>query len=286
MQIIWIGVSHDSDVTPWSKEYILDDILGGTKKDVIFIPSNGNLDVFIDNSLLVYSSDDRVLDPKLLNYFNEYSARGLKFNLLHMSNEQLNHDDSYYQKANKVLRCYLDWKERPNVINFPIGYKSGFRRTDRSILPLKQKVYNANFIGQVKRDRSDLVSVLNTTPNNFIHFTYKWDCPTQLSASKMSEIMRQSVVTPIPMGNCHIETHRMYEALEAGSIPVLRSYNIWGSYYDDLLGINPLPVINYWDFLPYQIEEVKNDFDRLSQRVEDWYQEIKQSLRDKIACLY
>ena len=228
----------------WEYDYILNDLLSEFEVDVKLIWDN--LDLYIENSLIIYSSDERELNQNLKNYFESYKNKGIKFNLFHISNEQLNHNCDYYDYAEVVLRNYFDNSIiKDNVLTVPLGYKGGIKNRNNSYLNFNQKKYNFCFIGQLKNDRFDLVSQISKFDKTFLHITNKWDCPTAISSKDMGDIYSSTLLVPCPMGNVNIDSFRICEVLESGSIPVIKKYNGY-DYFEKIFGSHPIPIVNEW----------------------------------------
>jgi hypothetical protein len=283
MKLIWIGVPYDLTNIRWSQEYLIDDLLKLNKSDVLWLNTEFNeneLDINFNNFFVVYSCDEHKIKDNIFNFIKKLNNQNKTFYLIHISNEQLRHDTSYYKLAKRVFRCYLDHrlKKESNMETIPIGYQSGYKY-DGNMVKLKDKKYSCSFIGHPKNERFKMIEVMNKIDNNFIHETKQWDCPTKITQKKCLEIMSQSIIVPIPKGNIHFETHRFYEALEAKTIPVIRLYNSY-NYYEDLLGVNPIPFVEDWGDLPKIMNYLNNEiiYDSLCITINDWYLSIKNNL--------
>lgn len=286
MKIVWIEGDGDPNNIKWSQEYILEDLLKETHKEVSYYPDSlttySNLN--IDKSLVVYSSDDRVLNKNLLNLLKTSYDLGQVFNLCQFSNEQLRHDYSYYKLANHTFRCYYgpEFHNDSTVTILPIGYQSGFK-SEKPPLKFKDKVYSCNFVGQPKNERYQMLEEMSKLDDTFIHTTTRWNCPSWLSQKDMSEIMSKSLVTPMPRGNVHIECHRFYECLESGGIPLIKTYNGF-NYYDFLLGKSPLPSIENWSDLGLIIKKLTDEsfYNSLVDETHAWYGNVKKTIANKL----
>ena len=91
-------------------------------------------------------------------------------------------------------------------------------------------------------------------------------------------MLRRSAFTLCP-GGTHEETYRVYEALEAGSVPVLRDSPAWNL----LGGDHPLPVVPDWSrvremvLLPLlRARDPAATADALQRRVVAWWHRFKQ----------
>lgn len=56
--------------------------------------------------------------------------------------------------------------------------------------------------------------------------------------------MLDSIFSPCPQGNVLLETPRVYEALQCGSIPIVER-RLTLDYYKQLLGPHPLPTVRF-----------------------------------------
>jgi hypothetical protein len=264
----------------WEYDYILNDLLHNFDVDVKLISKN--LDLYIENSLIVYSSDERELNKNLKDYFINYKNQGIKFNLFHISNEQLRHNCDYYDYAELVIRNYYDEKiDKKNVLTVPLGYKGGIKNRNQNYLKFNQKKYNFCFIGQLKNDRFDLLTQISKFEKVFIHLTNQWDCPTSIKSEEMGEIYASTLLVPCPMGNVNIDTFRICEILESGSIPILKKYNGY-NYYEKIFGENPIPIVDDWSEIINVYNDVLDNPDDEIKKINEWYSEFKINLRNLI----
>jgi hypothetical protein len=65
------------------------------------------------------------------------------------------------------------------------------------------------------------------------------------SPKDCEKFLQESVFAPSPMGNANLECYRVYEALEAGSIPIIER-RLTLDYYRKLLGDHPMPTVGSW----------------------------------------
>lgn len=285
LNIIWLGEGNNFDAKNfWEYGYLLTDLF--SLFDINFIQLSDSYDVYLDNALLIYSCDTPNLDSKYLNYFSEYKKRGLKYNLYHLSNEQLNHNYSYYADAKVVFRNYPDIRIKyPNVFTVPLGYKTGFVNKNKNPKKFNEKKYDFNFIGALKWDRFMLVEFLKKQPRTFIHTISRWAAPESLPTEKMQEILEDTLLVPCPMGNVLPETFRFYETLESGSIPVIKRYNNF-DYYSMFYIDHPFPVVDEWTELPSVLDQLKKqNVDDIILNINSWYDSYKKNYRSAIYSL-
>jgi hypothetical protein len=260
--------------------YILNDLLSDFEIDVKLIWDN--LDVYVENSLIVYSCDERELSQNLRDYFLNYKNKGISFNLFHISNEQLNHNCDYYDYAKTVIRNYYDTNiNKQNVLTVPLGYKGGVKNRNENYLTFEEKKYNFCFIGQLKSDRFDLVNQISRYDNVFIHTTNKWDCPTSINAKEMGDIYASTLLVPCPMGNVNIDTFRICEVLESGSIPIIKIYNGY-NYFERIFGENPIPTVNDWSEVIDVYNKIMSNPNYEIKKINEWYANFKKELRNII----
>jgi hypothetical protein len=145
-----------------------------------------------------------------------------------------------------------DWKPSKEMLDIngtrfplylPLGPRDEFLPVkEEEIVPVEQRKYAYNFLGSMtSRSRSVLKQVVTDSLlkpekmakwNGFIHITDKWKMnPTATNGyvdpDRYRQILLNSVFTLCPTGH-NPEAYRIFEALEAGSIPIL-SLDPW--YY-------------------------------------------------------
>jgi hypothetical protein len=201
--------------------------------------------------------------------------------LFHISNEQLNHNCYYYDFANIVIRNYYDPNIKfKNVITVPLGYKGGFNKKN-TFLKFSEKKYDFCFIGQLKNDRMEVLTYIQKYDKKYVHLTNKWDCPTALNSDDLYKIYSETLLIPCPMGNVNFDSFRICEALESGSIPVLKNYNNI-NYFNFIFGDNPIPIVNNWFELDNLYKKIILNPDDEILKINTWYINFKNNLRNKL----
>jgi hypothetical protein len=108
----------------------------------------------------------------------------------------------------------------PKVKIFGLGYKSGFASGGAS------KVYwdrglDWNFVGSIHHaDRQSAVDCFGSALPGLVYKTSGFNARDYLDVKEYARILGNSVYTICPFGHVNMDTFRLYEALEAGSIPV------------------------------------------------------------------
>jgi glycosyltransferase involved in cell wall biosynthesis len=97
-------------------------------------------------------------------------------------------------------------------------------------------------------------------------------------------LLASSKVVPCPSGSFSPDSFRVFEALEAGCIPIVPAVapNGGSGYWPFLLGDHPLPVINDWTQFDEICDGLVGDWPRTANRVFSWWQQHK---RDFAAAL-
>jgi hypothetical protein len=233
----------------------------------------------VDNAIIIYSNNYTGPSAELLQYLNKYINRGFQFYLLHLSNENLNHNTDYYKLAKHVFRNYYDKNIDPKNVSFlPLGFKSGFLNKEGNSLTNDRK-YQASFIGQPKSDRLKLIDVLRQLDSSFIHTTTTWDCPTALTQEECIKIYKQTRYIPCPKGYVNPDSFRICEALEWGCIPIIMRYDS-RDYFQHIFPNHPFPTVGEWSEIHRVISE--NNYLDLAMRCSNYYRDYKRMMRSNI----
>jgi hypothetical protein len=122
-----------------------------------------------------------------------------------------------------VIRNYIhpNLYQNPKVVHIGLGFKKNF---DKYVQKNEfiERGYTWNFIGSVHgNSRNQAVNVFSHLDGGFIHKTKHFNSDDYLSTEEYCEVLSQSLYTICPQGHANNETFRIFEALEAGSIPVV-----------------------------------------------------------------
>lgn len=275
MNFIW--QTFNGDQTDFEYEYITEMLFKNHIKDKFF--DNGSFSTILDNSIIIYSNNQNQISQDFENYLNEFINKGFKFYLLHLSNENLSHDHSYYRKAEKVFRNYYNPNiESENVSYIPLGFKSGFYNKNFNSESFDKKELDFSFIGQIKSDRKEMYDNL-LVENSFVHLTQGWNCPTSLSPPEIIDLYKKTRFTPCPMGWSHPDSFRIMESLEWGSIPILKRYDN-SDYHVKVWGETPIPIIDEWNEINKFSKMSEDHYNKMYQNVFDWYSEYRKKIID------
>jgi GR25 family glycosyltransferase involved in LPS biosynthesis len=139
------------------------------------------------------------------------------FTLLHLSDEGgVDPIDLYSWPACKgVVRNYVrkDLPKLAHVVTIPLGYHwTSTRVQHRDLL--------WSFIGAEYGGRKDYLRNFKAIEPNKCVFQPGWNSPTKCDKEEYTDSLQRSLCVPCP-GGANYETFRIYEALEAGAVPLL-----------------------------------------------------------------
>lgn len=193
----------------------LDEVAGENELDKLYPPNT----IFIINESVDYEK-----------YFSRYESLGIPYAAIHLSDEYYRNSYEFYnhKMCKWVARNYFhpQLSVRPNVLTFGLGYKDGFKSASQTALQSpkdwNQREFVVSFAGNLHHSfRRDFVQAFaNVEPNKF-HLTYDgFNSASGLDLHAYRSLMNQSKFVLCPIGHCNIDCFRVYEALEAGAVPI------------------------------------------------------------------
>jgi len=276
MNIIW--QTENGDATNFELEYLTNIIFKNLTYNSYF--DNKQYQTVLDDSIIVYSYDHSNITNEFKTYIEKFTNNNYKFYLVHLSNENLQHQTEYYRFAKKVYRNYFDSNiSQNNVIHIPLGFKSGFYNSNIK-KTTNNKTYDFCFIGQPKTDRFELLNICDNY-NTFKHLTTRWNCHTSLSIDICKSVYKSTKFAPCPMGFVHPDSFRFMECLESGCIPIIKSYNGF-DYHTKIWGKTPIPKIESWNELSNFAKLNEDDYNKIYNDVFDWYENYKNNILTNI----
>ena len=236
---------------------------------------SNKFDIILDNSILIVCVNKNN-NPFLIDYINKYNSMNLNYTILHLSDEAFEQNIDFYSVSKKIMRNYYkeEYVSRYNLFTIPLGYQTGIKRIDFD------RNTDINFIGQLKSDRYEMLSRFNDVKSKFIHLTRMWGDPHGLKVNQFSEILSKSWFTLCPRGWISLDSFRINEALECGSIPISILDVDGSNYFDKVYGKNPFLIGESWmDVYDKYLSCNKED---LSKECNKWWIDYKESLKYKI----
>lgn len=206
----------------------------------------------------------------LVNEINEYLAQFKQVMVFITSDEEgkfpvdkLDHPDMI------VYREYQPWR---NI--FPIGYTDKTREVLKDIGPLP-KTQDWFFSGQVTHPRREILAKkLRTMTNGVLNETDGF--AKGMEPWEYYHNIGRSHAVFCPPGPFSEDSFRLYETLEAGSIPIVLKHPFWDQLFPD----RPFPEIENTGPLNRIIEQCKDL--HYSNQVFAWWIRKKQDLKTKI----
>jgi hypothetical protein len=251
-------------------------------------------------------------------YLQRFNNEGHNVGVIHISDEDCKSRWSFYHRAAFVYRNYLraDTSHLPHCRYFALGYRNGF--TDALAVPhISDRSYRWSFAGQVKSSRSRMLRAARKIPGGKVFLTNGLQDPEALDVDSYAKLLADSVFVPCPRGNVSLDTFRVYEALEAGAIPIvedgtvapvvvhanghpaLRRFRDWfnssgrppsiddetegahQSYWLEAYGSDfPCPRIHDWRNLVHVMSNINAE--ETSEHCIEWWQGYKNSLVSKL----
>ncbi len=283
INLIWISGSPEGS---WEEDWI-QEMLSEVQADIHTIV-DGNHEVFLDKSIIVTSHPNK---EKYQEYFSEYKKRGLKFGVIHLSDETYDHPCDFYDGVPFVIRNYWHKKfaNAQNVSFLALGYKRTFwDGFTGHIKKAEERKYNWSFAGQIKKStRVSMIKNMRKIPHYHIHEIFDFNSPDALSASNYRDLLLESIFVPCPRGWWNLDSFRLSEALECGCIPIVEKSPL--DYFSKLFGTSyPFPSLTSWKELQKIIRPLLEDPERLEQLRLDcynWWMNYKASEKKHIANL-
>ena len=204
--------------------------------------------------------------------------------------------DEFCRATNTFGRAHFRTYAGPLVVNaslrapmyLPLGPREEFER----IAPIEVKLvrerrYVFNFLGSLTSpSRRVLIKELRAARahKSFLHIVKEWAkkltrANGYVPPQQYQTVLRDSVFTLCPQGH-NPEAYRIYEAAEAGSIPILvldhfyRQHECAGAFAPLIQQGAPFVFLNSWHELPAFLDAVAKDTPRLQRMQADvmaWY---------------
>ena len=265
--IFW-GNYHFVNSYPWILNLL-------SKLEIEIINDTQNLDE--NDSLIIV---DHMISTKESFYF-DLSNKVKKIFLIHLGDEGgAEKKDLVYPLCEHIWRTFSlpMFKNLKNVTSIPIGYKCDPIKDNINIL---KRNYKWSFLGTTHgSSRYDLLNKHKNITPNFINLTENFSGKKSMDTDDYYKILNNSIFAPIPHGYFHPETYRLYEALEAGCIPIIENPF---QFFDNFLPNNPLLSVNSWEDSSTIIKkylENKKDIEILRNKINDWWTQHKENLKE------
>lgn len=228
-----MNVFYKKGCHSWEEDFLEKDIFNQKYFDFPINIQYLNDDIDID----IYINDKNVIifnDVLKIDYLNFLIYKLNPITLIFLGDESGN-KQIYYDLEKKTKIFYRQYNH-PNKITynrnnfqFPLGYVKHFLKgessLDKKILKIKDRKYISSFVGTIKSDRMEMCNIFkNTFPNSYFASTHTdWGNPFNqlVKPDMLYDIYNHSIFVVNGRGNVSLDCFRIYEAIVAGSIPVV-----------------------------------------------------------------
>lgn len=191
-----------------------------------------------------------------------------------------------------LLRIWvqLPRMNRHNDVSYklPNGYRAGTRQILKEI-GVQPHIYDFSFVGQINHPRREqCYEAANGLQAQYPKYLIGTDGfgKEALSQHDYLTVLAQSKIVLCPSGIETPDTFRLYEALEAGCLPIVDAFasnnQDWGFWSYLFKGGVPFPVIPYWSELPNLLPELLRSYPENANKVSAWWQNIKRDMHNKL----
>jgi hypothetical protein len=152
--------------------------------------------------------------------FQQMDQKGRDFYVLHLSDEFANDCIAFYglPHCKGVIRNYTraDCPALPHLLTIPLGYHYSYTE---KVMPFADRTLLWSFHGTNWCDRkTQLERLANCVPYNCLLLP-SWNHSSMTNEKDYMNLLGKTKFCPVLRGN-NMETFRLYEALEAGCVPV------------------------------------------------------------------
>ena len=273
MKFTAIWQSKKPHELPWIAE-----IFGDLIAEHVF---DGNHEVVLDDAILLDGFIKRV--PH--DYYRKFEGKNAF--LVHFLDETYEGGYERYDHFRGVIRNFWSTAFNPRkVFILPTGYWNPAKPQFKTFTPASRRKYLWSFDGELRKSsRLDAVKALRRIEPHFLRDTGPtYEKPTLSFKPEYQEVLTDSAFAPAPMGNVTLETFRMYEALELGSIPLIETRRAY-PYFEHVLGRHPLPSFERWSDATAFVERYARDpaaLDALQRSCLDWWADFKVGLSGRV----
>ncbi|BAE51047.1 hypothetical protein [Paramagnetospirillum magneticum] len=216
--------------------------------------------------------------------------------VLHMADETLSADCSYYPRVDYVLRNY--W--RPDVLEIPAGSRcqgvlwvpNGYRTgvgpcPPETLLPFALRTHQMSFVGRTPPELADRHRMMEVIGAHGLPARLETSLKFggEFSPHSYRALMENTRFALVPTGNS-VETIRLYDALETGAIPVCLDAPFL--HDERTAGGIPAVILKSWEELPQwwsTAEAEPGRYAALQAQVIAWWSAFKDRQADRVASL-
>jgi hypothetical protein len=204
--------------------------------------------------------------------------------LFHIGDEFFSGGYELYRHFDFVIRpYYASAFSCEGIKAIPLGYPLGMAGNG-DVRPASQRPWAWSFLGGANPARMAMVSAFRRLEPNRLHVYEGGQDALKLSRAQYKDILESTVFVPCPMGNVLLETRRVYEALEAGAIPLVSRRTLM-PYHDLIMPGHPIPTFKTWSSarrFASDLLETPAHLDSLQRKIVDWWRRYKETLQAEV----
>lgn len=178
----------------------------------------------VENCAIVVTQGLPIDGKSVKAYLQSFKEKGFKVGVIHISDEWFVSPIDFYNEADFVFRNFYrpDVSTRKTVFFLPVGYKQGYLNHIEP-KPLNERPHHWSFAGELggKISRRIMMKYAELIPGGIAYVGKGYSDSSDLSFEGYAKLMSKTIFALAPGGNRCVETSRIYEALEAGAIPVV-----------------------------------------------------------------
>jgi len=254
-------------------------------KNVLFKNFNVNVkfnyDILTPNNIFIIWRNYE----NFLSIAQNYEKNNIKFGAIHIGRERYEpHKTKWYRYAKFIIKkgYNQEYLKIPNVYYMPMGYKIYNKNINGVINVIGQtfdRCYLYNFVGTTGNGSFRGID-RNKLYNSFLNHDKRYNRKVEilnndkvLTSKQYFTILKKSIFTICPYGN-NLETLRHWEALECGSIPIIKD----APFLNELKN-HPFIVINNYSDLFSFFDNVTDEFIKTKQNeTKKWWNDKKDEL--------
>lgn len=169
----------------------------------------------------------------------------------------------------------------------PVGYTGGTRAAMAAMPPTEGWRWQWVFAGQVTHPRRQAAvkAMAGMRPGEMGRLIETPSFTAGLPHGEYLRLLRTARIAPCPSGPVGIDTFRMWEALEAGCVPIvdrvspIRTDDYWGCVLDEEA---PFPLITDWSMLPLATELIDERWEWHAARCSGWWGRWRLRFSDRV----
>lgn len=168
----------------------------------------------------------------------------------------------------KILANYATAKFKKVDQWLPIGAARKVKNV------FSDKPLNWSFAGQVTHEaRQSYVEKLKERSDGYMMLTEGF--AQGLSTDKYHLLLSESKTVPSPRGYISPDSFRLYEAIEAGAVPIPQSPEFWEMLFENI----PFPIITQYDQLNGYINDALDLYPIINNEVQAWWLQQKRKIK-------